>query len=144
MIWLIGEQNPYGATQDMALFPLPPRAAGGRLAAILGLTRTEYLRRFVRRNLLGGGPWMVRAARIRAEEVAEESGDAPLVLLGARVSAAFGVPFRYIDGWRREGCCGRARALITIPHPSGRCRLWNGPGVAELVRDAVMNPPASR
>ena len=34
---LVGMNNPYGADPAMALYPLPERASGGRLARILGL-----------------------------------------------------------------------------------------------------------
>ena len=37
--WLVGEQNPYGADPNFALYPLPENAAGARLARFLGLQK---------------------------------------------------------------------------------------------------------
>jgi hypothetical protein len=139
--WLIGEQNPYGADPAFALYPLPENAAGARLARFLGLQKTEYLRRFVRRNLLGPGPWSAPKAREAADALLRDSAqDDRLVLLGARVSAAFGVPFRE-RLFDPEVCVLRApdirRRILVAPHPSGRSREWNDPRAPERLRAAL-------
>lgn len=111
---LIGEANPYGNRPEFALYPLPPNASGGRLARILGLSRTEYLRRFDRVNLCCG-PWRIRTARAAASDLRAARGT-PLVLLGAKVCSAFGLPyapFTVVEG-----------QLYLLPHPSGLNRAW--------------------
>jgi hypothetical protein len=144
-VWLIGEQNPYGANPEHALYPLPEHAAGARLARVLGLQKTEYLRAFVRKNLLTSDRWSVPDARAAARAILGEQPEQDrLVLLGARVATAFGVAFR-------DRLCQppaklllgtpdlfqRARMVVVIPHPSGLSREWNTPGIQDRVRDVV-------
>jgi hypothetical protein len=140
-VWLVGEQNPYGSEPKFALYPLPPNATGGRLARVLGLDDRAYLRAFVRRNLLTADKWSVPAARAAAELLlAEHPPGDKLVLLGARVAAAFGLPFRdHLFEPRRApvGAAGRERHLVVVPHPSGLSRGWNDPLAAPRVRAAI-------
>ena len=60
--------------------------------------------------------------------------------LGARVSAAFGVPFRE-RLFDPEVCVLRApdirRRILVAPHPSGRSREWNDPRAPERLRAAL-------
>lgn len=120
---LVGEVNPYGADPEMALYPLPEHAAGGRLARILGLSHGEYLRRFDRVNLCTGA-WSLPAARQASYRYRLEGQ--PKILLGRKVAQAFGYeagqPFEKIGD------------IYLMPHPSGRCRIWNRPGAHEKVR----------
>lgn len=130
---LVGEANPYGAEPGMALYPLPERAAGGRLAAILGLTRGQYLRFFHRTNLCPQR-WSMRVAREQASIILRvETG--PVVLLGRKVAAAFGIyaqsPFTVCE--HAEAHCSSMR-LYLVPHPSGLNRAWNEPGAAGRAR----------
>lgn len=121
--WLVGEHNPYGSDPSMALYPLPENAAGDRLCRkVLGMTHYEYLQKFERRNLLQtrDGRWSAPLAREAAQKVLREANGAPLVLLGARVAAAFGLPsLPFIV--RRQ----LPSPILVLPHPSGRCRVWN-------------------
>lgn len=115
---LVGEDNPYGPSPDMALYPAPEGSAGWRLCVlILMLQRADYLRRFARVNLCDG-LWSTREARARAAELAATG--VPVVMLGAKVSAAFGRSAQ--EPFTRDGLFYR------LPHPSGRCRVWNDPG----------------
>lgn len=134
--WLVGELNPYGADPDMALYPLPEYASGGRLARILGLSRTEYLRSFERRNLCVG-KWSMKAARIAAAQIEREADCAPLVLLGAKVCDAFGFEFKPFVACVTGDEVPRS-PVVRLPHPSGLSRLWNEPGAAGRARDAVL------
>ena len=72
---LVGESNPHSADPCHALYPLPPNAAGGRLARVLGLPPREYLSAFPdRRNLLSGtAKWSAPTARAAADEVRSTS-----------------------------------------------------------------------
>lgn len=141
-VWLIGEQNPYGSDPKFALYPLPPRAAGGRFARVLGLDDRAYLRAFVRRNLLTADRWSVPAARSAADQIlAEHPAHDRMVLLGARVAAAFGLSFRdHLCEVRRElvgTTSPQVRDVLVVPHPSGLSRAWNDPATAPRVRAAV-------
>jgi hypothetical protein len=166
---LVGELNPYGVEPAMALYPLPERASGGRLAAILGLSRTAYLRSFDRVNLCVGR-WWLALARDRASDilwdrlggVRDRVWPAPLevpgtpfagarwkdrpddrrwlILLGAKVSKAFGRP--YLPFTKDELC-----RIVVLPHPSGLNRAWNMPGAADAARRLVadlITPPGGK
>ncbi len=126
---LVGELNPHGADPRYALYPYPPACAGARLRVILGLSLLSYLRRFDRANLCTGR-WSIAEARRRAGEL-WQAGHPAAILLGARVCAAWGVAFEPFSRTRRlDG----GAALVILPHPSGRCRLWNEPGAADRAR----------
>lgn len=125
---LIGESNPYGSNPEYALYPLPERAAGGRLVKILGLSAREYLRWFDRRNLCRG-PWSLTVARVEADQILRIGGYERIVLLGAKVSKAFGVDYLpFTSAWKQRS------QLLILPHPSGLNRKWNEPGSEERAR----------
>ena len=147
-VTIVGEHNPYGADPRYALYPAPERSAGGRLCKVLGLSRPDYIARFRRRNLLTGDRdgfrWSAPKAREAAAEILLEleAGDA-LVLLGARVCAAFYASFipceaTVVVGRDRQGARCAFRAL-TVPHPSGRSRLWNERGMVQRARVAILD-----
>lgn len=136
--WLVGENNPYSADPRHALYPYPPGCAGARLCAILGMSRRDYLAAFERRNLLAQAKWSVPAARTAANALVDELRDGDrLVLLGAKVAAAFGFRFELVVE-HRVALPGSVnyRALV-LPHPSGLSRAWNEPGTVARVREAV-------
>lgn len=119
---LVGELNPFGADPYYALYPLPSGSSGGRLARLLGLSMTAYLRRFDRANLCTGS-WSAPAARAAAAELRRREGK--IVLLGAKVRGAFGLdlePFSVQD------------RFVVIPHPSGLNRAWGEPGARDRLR----------
>lgn len=149
---LVGESNPYGADPRFALYPLPPNASGGRLARILGLSDLEYLRAFPRRvNLLTPSAyhhpetppkWSAPKARRRADELLYRTPfGSGLVLLGAKVAAAFRVEYRenlFSVRYSQVGSETPRRFWVAvIPHPSGLNRIWHEPNSAELARSAV-------
>jgi hypothetical protein len=137
--WLVGELNPYGDHPDMALYPLPRNASGGRLARIIGLSRSEYLRAFERMNLCAGR-WSAKAAAKAAQDMFAKSFSAPVILLGAKVADAFrraellpanAQPFSTQYAW--------GRTLLLLPHPSGRNLIWNEPERVKLARFLVLD-----
>jgi uracil-DNA glycosylase len=131
---LVGESNPYGASPEFALYPLPEHASGARLARILGLSRTQYLRAFDRVNLLQCSKWSARLAREAASLLdATRPSEQVFVLLGARVCSAFGGTGESLCEVR-TGC---GRTAVLLPHPSGRNRVWNEPGTVERARALV-------
>lgn len=127
---LVGESNPYGSDPSFALYPAPDGCSGHRLCRlVLGMRRADYLREFDRTNLCRGN-WSREEAMAAAMSIlVERAGTARLVLLGSQVCSAFGVPlvpFTVADG-----------VLLRLPHPSGRCRLWNDGGSFLRARAAV-------
>lgn len=134
---LVGELNPYGGAPDFALYPEPPHSAGGRLPAILGISEDEQLATW-RANLCYGAWDNEDAARTMRRLLEEEVPWSRLVLLGSRPRRAFetlGLDTTLAGSGlecehRRVVLHGmRPFSVVMMPHPSGRCRLWNVPGV---------------
>jgi hypothetical protein len=124
------------------LYPLPKHAAGWNLCVkIMGLGLREYAERFDRANLCGVAWDPVFARRIAAGILLGRTGPACLsgrlapkiVLLGRRVQAAFGVRGEPFAIYSRPGI-----TLVSIPHPSGRCRAWNDPAAYSRAREVLV------
>lgn len=136
---LVGETNPYGSDQRYALYPAPAGSAGHRLCHFcMGLKVTTYIGSFERANLCTG-KWKMKDARIAAAAIRERSTDGRVVvLLGARVCAAFGVEFRPFEGFNLGildgNCMHKSWKFVILPHPSGRSRLWNAPDAPQRAR----------
>jgi hypothetical protein len=145
---LVGEANPYGSAPEFALYPSPRGCSCDRLCRlVLGLDPDDYLERFDRVNLCPR-EWSIRDARIRAETIRKELRDAPVVLLGAKVCAAFEVtfrPFSAVGGRVRAGSW--VPVYVVMPHPSGLSRAWGAPGAYEraraVLREAGVLPGAA-
>lgn len=121
---LVGEANPYGADPAFALYPLPERSSGDRLCRlVMGLERREYLRRFDRVNLCPQR-WSMPLARRNALRIMLDEKVTPVVLLGAKVCAAFSLKFEPFTVKRSESDTG-TQVYVTLPHPSGLSRAWN-------------------
>lgn len=123
---LVGECNPWSDDPSDALLPWPRGASGNRLRLLLHLSDREYLSRFRRTDLCNGG-WDLRRARRRAEDIARTEPN-PVVLLGARVCAAFKMRFTPFE---------RTGRYLVLPHPSGRSRGWSEPGAPARARAAI-------
>lgn len=126
---LVGEMNPYGAEPDFALYPSPPGCSGYRLCRlVLRMDPDAYLEAFDRANLCAG-KWSTPKAAARAREIFEarnsSSEEGAVVMLGAKVAAAFLFQFRPFTVVGRYVC---------LPHPSGLSRAWNAPGAFDLAR----------
>lgn len=130
---IVGEYNPHGHDGQLALHPFLTGATGARLCWILGMDAHEYLKTFARVNLLMTPAWSRRLAREEANQLTHRRR----ILLGARVAEAHGLRFKPFTVWhsRREG--HRAFDALILPHPSGRCRIWNDPVAAVRARIAV-------
>ena len=127
---IVGERNPYGADSEYALYPAPEGSAGHRLCCqILGMRRKDYLNSFDRVNLLAREVWCLWTAMMAAAEV---RGDR-LILLGRLVCEAFGLAYRPLS----LSTYGATRAALILPHPSGRCRMWDTDGTIERARELV-------
>lgn len=136
-VTLVGECNPYGADPEYALYPYPSGCSGSRLRRIMGVPTDRYLA--FRRVNLCSGVFSVSHARTAAalfrsslvEHAASPSRDVvdlPLVvLLGRRVSRAFSGMFPDDEPpavWGRLLDSSGAASWVSLPHPSGLCRVW--------------------
>ena len=121
---IVGEAPGPNTSPKLPLFPLPPRSAGARLMSYSRISPARYLGAFLRRNLFRELPraWDRNDACVNAEQLSAElrlRGITRVILLGTKVGAAFDVP----DLWSHGHAIGFE--LVTIPHPSGRCRIYN-------------------
>lgn len=148
-VLLVGEDNPHSEDPRRALHFHPPGAAGDRLRRILGLDKATYLSLW--RVNLCVGRWSTLRARDRAGDLLLDV-TAPwsvVVMLGAKVASACGYPHGLMTcahatvrveeveygeaGWVRQAADGEFMA-VSLPHPSGRCRVWNDASSAERAR----------
>jgi hypothetical protein len=129
---LIGEAPGPNTNAKLPLYPLPNNSAAGRLLKYAGVEPVEYIGRLVRMNLCET-EWSERravAGRVRATSYLLDGANfhdgKPLrvLLLGARVART----------WACYGSFGHVTMLFPgdvelevtwIPHPSGRCLLYN-------------------
>ena len=143
---IVGEAfGKYSPGQSRPLYPYPATGSGGRLWDITGYTLGEYLHGTERANLFLDTPkkWDRGEASAQAKSLAWYAYERrqTLVLLGKKVTQAFGVPgdpfydqlvlFPIVTAGR--GSCGRVRAFV-MPHTSGLCREWNTPGAREKAK----------
>lgn len=110
----MGLDNPHSANPRCALHPRPKGASGSRLQKMSGLSESEYLRRFDRRNVSTHGTTLPENATV--------------VLLGDAVRQRFGLKKLLILPQVKDG-----RTFRQIPHPSGRCLAYNDPVFRDLV-----------
>lgn len=126
---VVGEVNPHGADPYFALYHLPRSSSGNRFRVIAGLSDADYLRCLARRNLCVGR-WDNGVARRAAQELLAGVFES-FVLLGRRVADAFRVSY----GFQVRGLGNKL--LLSLPHPSGRCRAWNEPGAVGRARELL-------
>ena len=104
---------------------------------------TQYLRRYVRVNLCDA-KWSKRAAQTRAAEIltllCQPGQQRPLVLLGAKVGAAFCGAHEPFSRRRTPGT--PSFEVVQLPHPSGLCRTWAEPGAYERARAVLRDAGA--
>ncbi len=123
---IVGEAPGPNTRAALPMFPLPERSAGGRLLEYSGMDAADYLGRVARRNLFDElKSWSVPEARRQVFEVWWWLNGKPrvrrVVLLGNRVAAAFGVERM----WSATTFSRRNLTVVAIPHPSGKCRVYN-------------------
>lgn len=134
---LIGEANPYGSRPEYALYPEPEGASGDRLCRlVMGLDHDTYLDHYDRVNLCPRD-WSTPVAKQRAADLLRLYPGAVFVLLGAKVTRAFGLEFQPFTGvlLALEGVYSH-QALV-LPHPSGRNLIWNETGSTKRARDLL-------
>lgn len=135
---LIGENNPYGSDPEFALYDHPPGCAGHRLRRVLGLSSDQYLG-LHRVNLCDDD-----FSKAQAEKRAFELMDLRmpwnvLVLLGRKVTGAFEKVALGGASLVAFGTCAHpsGRALVSLPHPSGRNLVWNQTSARHRAREIL-------
>jgi hypothetical protein len=135
-VLLVGEDNPYSAAPENALFPYPIGCAGFNFAEkITGFGSSHQLATW--RTNLCSPRWSAAAARERALALVVTEG-VPwrvIVMLGRKVAGAFAkgleqmynpppefAPFTKTQMLRLTG---HWITFVSLPHPSGRCPAWN-------------------
>lgn len=160
-VLIVGEDNPHGADPRHALYPYPPGCAGDRLADVILDVGSAHQLATWRTNLCSPR-WSTVAARERARALvcADDVPWRVIVMLGRKVAEAFRYVNPQVDRYPgliapNEVCPpfttqrvlhrigahpGPGRAdldwitLVSIPHPSGRCREWNFPSNVQRAR----------
>lgn len=140
---IVGEAP--GGTGNIAcppLIPVPATSTAGRLAAMMGLSRHEFLFGrdpvIERHNLFNtadeGKRWNYKEAGRRAERLAHSFIDGDrVILLGSKVAWAFDLLNLDYFEWHTQLVEGGSIEVAFVPHPSGRNRVLNDP-----VRRAAM------
>lgn len=129
-VLFVGEMNPYGTKPEFALYHLPREAAGNRLREILGLSDADY-EKLAKVNLCVG-KWTNAVARQKGQELLRHSDYKVIVGLGEKVRWALGGPEPFLLVSVASGL-----TVVTLPHPSGRCRTWNRPDSRQLARQVM-------
>ncbi len=134
---LIGASPGPSTLPAAPLFPNPLNSMGGRVCAMVGCSKTDYLACFDRLNLLAeypGEKWPKKAAEHQAANLMASGllEGRSVVFLGKAVWYAFGgikkpIPF---SAYR----CQWAAAVFYCPHPSGANPVWNRKGTHETGR----------
>lgn len=150
IVTFIGEDNPYGADPEFALYPRPDGCSGHRLCDyILGLSERDYLRMgWIERRNLCGAVWGANAARDNAVALLHAPPSRVLVPLGAKVRDAFQWALTRllvngrIETWtttaiRRDDPKLPIVSILPLPHPSGRNTIWNEAAKRALARSLL-------
>lgn len=128
----------------------PSRPLGGRIAVRLcnwlGWRYTDAYAaltdRFECLNVIerakDADPWDRKAASVRwqtllSERMADRSHPRVVVAFGRRAGQAIGAGDREFFEWRD----GQLYDSVVVPHPSGRCRVWNDPATSVRVREVL-------
>lgn len=115
---LLGKDNPHSDDPGHALMPHPPGCAGHRLWKLTGLSRPDYLRAFERRNFCDD-PYIFERR---------------VFVLGKAVWRA--VPLPMVE-WLETVRAYRSIWTL-VPHPSGRCHLYNDPAMRKRVQELLL------
>jgi hypothetical protein len=142
---LIGQAPGPNTDPDFPLFPVPAGSTGGRLQALMDITRGRYLKDFDRVNVLrhfpgkyeDGDKFPLTKARVAADAMRTFLAGRVVIFVGRQTATAFGLDPEWAwHTWRdihvKRRCAVQhnhtlARAAV-VPHPSGRSRWYNEEG----------------
>lgn len=137
-ILLLGEDNPQSSRPEFQLYPRPSGCAGHRLqSTVLELPEYHYLA--IWRANLCSPTWNSLAARQRMWKLLDvETPWTTIVALGRKVAKTFELALETKIVFDRDGVDSGpmklepfstasfgAKRVVSLPHPSGRCREWN-------------------
>jgi len=120
---------------------------GRRLAELSGVTPMEFYTATVRTNIVsrysgpkgGGDAFPMTEARENALRMTEVIGGRAIVLVGRKVTEAFGLKggwFEWnIGHFRDDDDQVMAFQYASVQHPSGRNRFWNSPDNIQEARE---------
>jgi uracil-DNA glycosylase len=125
-----------GTARTLLVGPAFRRLAGVLFAGHPAPYR-RYLEAFARSNVVllrAPDPWPAVEAAARARSLWDALFDLPLVVLGRRAADSFRLDLPLPGG----PVTVDGRRVLVLPHPSGLCRLWSDPAVAEDCRDRFL------
>lgn len=125
---LLGMNNPISDEPEFDLYPYPEGSAGHRLWRMMpeGTRRAEYLGAFDRLNLLRARQWRQADARAAAKVLLPSLDGRFVVVLGAQVRDALGLPkVEWLSEQAYHVPGEYAFTWVAFPHPSGRNRWLN-------------------
>lgn len=146
-VLVVGEDNPQSADPREALYPYPVGCAGYNYAENIANVGSSHHLATWRTNLCNP-TWNKKQAELRALDlvIAEGVPWRTIVMLGRKVAGAFAgalsaynpplkfAPFTITRVLHRVRECPTPTAadldwiqLVSLPHPSGRCREWGNP-----------------
>lgn len=140
---LLGESPAPGAGPDGWLRPLSGRVCSV-LCSLAGLEGSDYqsltdafhclnlVTRHEDADVLPDSWWQSLQARTRFETICETTVSTCVVCLGRRVANAAGLDPVWGFWTPRRGIYGSRKLVTSIPHPSGRNRLYNANDYREL------------
>jgi len=118
---IVGSDNPHSPDPSRALEVDNPRSAGGRLMALSGLSRDQYLRSF---------------RRVNAIDKPELPPQSFCLVLGRDAWRMLGLPLPnhqpMFSTVQKDEC-----TFLLLPHPSGRNLLLNDPLTKCRIRDVL-------
>lgn len=125
---IIGECPGPRTDPRMPLFPNPENSTGARLLGYSNMSERDYMGLLMRTNLCPT-TWYDDIAELRVEHlkraIVRFDSSLRVLLLGAKVEAAWGIRSRYKFGEARVFVDDVPISLAWIPHPSGLNRIYN-------------------
>lgn len=139
-VLLLGEDNPQSSDPEHSLYPSPPGCAGDRLRRLIaGLDHANYMGLW-RTNLCSPTLDSKSAIHRGWELLGADVPWTKIVCLGVKVAKVMGWASRLVlfESSRIE-LNERVFELLYLPHPSGRCFVWNDPESVPLAVNALTN-----
>jgi hypothetical protein len=141
-VLVVGEVVPEGVSREDAMALGVPGGSGNRLLRVLGMTEGDFSEYLERVNLCLE-KWGLEEAEASVDRLLGEYGSRYryFLLLGIKVRRAFAGRTRFLPVGRycHLGYLPEEKlTLLSIPHPSGRCRSWNDPSAITEVRKVLV------
>ena len=122
---ICGMNNPHRAGDPLS----PDWTAGKKLFQLSGMTREEYEATFERMNLIESRTWSGIQAKTAGTRLKSRLRNRSVIVLGKMAWYALG-----LEPTEWFGSKGR---FTLLPHPSGRCRLYNDESNRRKARECM-------